>query len=177
MKSVTRKALFISLIFHLFFFITTFYIVVQNQPIASEKANLAVELISAEQTTPLKPLLKKVSPRFHAPTRELIEPVSPQPSTGESLPSLAAPVPVTAEMPRPALGRSLQAEIEKEESSTSLDIAEKNLEHCQHGDSESPEPQGKFVQNGSRQPGRKQNLRCETSGAPARPTHHSGRTD
>ena len=126
MKSVTRKALFISLIFHLFFFITTFYIVVQNQPIASEKANLAVELISAEQTTPLKPLLKKVSPRFHTPTRELVEPVSPQPSTGDPLPSLAVPVPVTAEMPRPALGRSLQAEIEKEESSTSLDIAEKN---------------------------------------------------
>ena len=126
MKSVTRKALFISLIFHLFFCITTFYIVVQNQPIALEKANLAVELISAEQTTPPKPLLKKVSPRFHAPTRELVEPVSPQPSTGESLPSLAAPVPVTAEMPRPALGRSLQAEIQKEESSTSLDIAEKN---------------------------------------------------
>lgn len=126
MKSGTRKALFISLIFHLFFFITTFYIAVQNQPIASEKANLAVELISTEHTVRPKPLLKKISPRFSAPTRELVKPVSPQSSTGESLPSLAAPVSVTTEVPRPALGRSLQAEVDKDESPTSLDIAEQN---------------------------------------------------
>ncbi len=126
MKSVTRKALFISLIFHLFFFITTFYIAVQNQPIASEKANFVVELISTAQTVEPKPLLKKLSPRFRAPTRELVNPVSPQSSTGASVPSLAAPVSVTTEVPRPALGRSLQAEVEKEESSTSLDIAEQN---------------------------------------------------
>jgi len=126
MKSVTRKALFISLIFHFFFLITTFYIAVQNQPIASEKANLAVELISTEHTTQPKPLMKKVSPRFRAPTRELVKPISPQSSTGEALPSLTASVSVTTEVPRPALGRSLQAEVEKEESSASLDIAEQN---------------------------------------------------
>ena len=124
MKSATRKSLFISLIFHVFFFITTFYIVVQNQPIASEKASLAVELIAAENTVQPKPLLKKVSPRFHVPTRELV----PQVSTGESLPSLAAPVSVQTEAPHPALGRSLQPELETEKTSESLDLSKENLE-------------------------------------------------
>ena len=74
MKSVTRRALFISLIFHLFFFLTSFYIAVQNQPIASEQANLAVDLISVEDTAKSKPPLKKVSTRFRAPARELVKP-------------------------------------------------------------------------------------------------------
>ena len=125
-KSVTRKALCVSLIFHLFFLITMFYISVQNQPIASEKVSFTVELISTEQTAQPKPVLKKVAPRFRAPTHELLEPISPQPSTGESRPAFAAPVSVNTEMPRPALGRSLQAEVKKEEASTSLDIAEKH---------------------------------------------------
>ena len=124
MKLVTRKALFISLIFHLFFFITTFYIAVQNQPIASEKANFAVDLFSTENTVQPKPLLKKVSPRFHAPTRELV----PQVSSGESLPSLTAPVSVTTETSRPALGRSLEPELETEKPSESLDLSKENLE-------------------------------------------------
>ncbi len=124
-KSVTQIALFVSLIFHLFFFITTFYTMVQNQPIASEKANLEVDIISAENAAQPKPLLKKVSPRFHAPVRELT-PVSPEVSTGEALPSLAAPVSVTNETPRPALGRDAQAETETEKSSESLDISKEN---------------------------------------------------
>ena len=123
MKSVTRKALLFSLIFHLFFFITAFYIAVQNQPIASEKANFAVDLISAENSVKPKPSLKKAAPRFRAPTRELV----PQVSTGEALPSLAAPVSVTTETPRPALGRSLQPELETDEPSESLDLSKKNL--------------------------------------------------
>ena len=123
MKSVTRRALFISLIFHHFFFITTFYFVMQNQPIASEKANLEAELISVENTSRPKSPLKKVSPRFLAAERELI---NPHLSTGESPPSLAAPVPVNTETPRPALGRSLQADVETEDRSTSLDLSRKN---------------------------------------------------
>ena len=126
MKSVTRKALFISLIFHLFFFLTSFYIAVQNQPIASEQANLAVDLISVEDTAKSKPPLKKVSTRFRAPARELVKPDTLHVSTGESLPSLAVPIPATTETPRPALGRSLHAEVETEKPSTSLDISEKN---------------------------------------------------
>ena len=105
MKSVTRKALFISLISHFFFFLTTFYIAVQNQPIASEQANLAVDLISVEDTAKSKPPLKKVSTRFRAPARELVKPDTLHVSTGESLPSLAVPIPATTETPRPALGR------------------------------------------------------------------------
>ena len=124
MKSVTRRALFISLIFHLFFFITTFYFVVQNQPIASEKANLAAELISVENTSRPKSPLKKVSPRFLAAERELI---NPHVSTGESPPSLAAPLAVSTDTSRPALGRSLQAEVETEDPSTSLDLSKKKL--------------------------------------------------
>ena len=126
MKSVTRKALLFSFIFHIFFFITAFYVAVQNQPIASEKADLAVELISTENTGQLKPLLKKVSPRFRAPTRELVKPISPQVSTAESLPSLAASFSVTTETSRPALGRNLQADIDTEEPSESLDISKEN---------------------------------------------------
>lgn len=126
MKSVTRKALLFSFIFHIFFFITAFYVAVQNQPIASEKADLAVELISTENTGQLKPLLKKVSPRFRAPTRELVKSISSQVSTGESLPSLAASFSVTTETSRPALGRNLQADIDTEEPSESLDISKEN---------------------------------------------------
>ncbi len=120
-KSVTRKALSISLIFHLFFLITTFYVVVQNQPIASEKASLAAELMSVENSARPKPLLKKISPRFHTPSRELTDV-----STGESPPSLASPVAVATETQRLALGRSLQAEVETEKPSAALDMSQKN---------------------------------------------------
>ena len=120
-KSVTRKALSISLIFHLFFLVTTFYVVVQNQPIASEKAGLAAELISVEHTARPKPPLKKISPRFHTPSRELTDV-----STGESPPSLASPVAVPTETQRLAVGRSLQAETQTEKPSAALDLSEKN---------------------------------------------------
>lgn len=120
-KSATRKALSISLIFHLFFFITTFYVVVQNQPIASEKASLAAELMSVENSARPKPPLKKISPRFHTPARELTDV-----STGESPPSLASPVAVATETQRLALGRSLQAEVETEKPSAALDLSKKN---------------------------------------------------
>ena len=122
-KSATHKALFISLIFHLFFFITTFYFVARNQPIASEKANLTAELISVENTARPKTPLKKVSPRLRALEHEFIK---PDVNTGELPPSLATPVTVDTETPRPALGRSLQAEVEKENPSTSLDLSREN---------------------------------------------------
>ncbi len=120
-KSVTRKALSISLIFHLFFLITTFYVVVQNQPIASEKVGLAAELMSVENSARPKPPLKKISPRFHTPARELTDV-----STGESAPSLASPVAVATETQRLALGRSLQAEAQTEKPSAALDLSKKN---------------------------------------------------
>ena len=123
MKSVTRKALLFSLIFHIFFFLTAFYVAVQNQPIMSEKANFAVDLISGENTVKPKPSLKKAAPRFRVPTRELV----PQVSTGESVSSLAAPISVTTETPRPASGRSLQPELGTEELSESLDLSKENL--------------------------------------------------
>ncbi len=126
MKSVTRKALFISLIFHLLFFISGFYIAVQNRQMASEKANIAVDLFAAENSAQSKPLLKKGAPRFRAPARELTTPISPEISTGESVPSLAAPVSGTTETPRPALGRSLQADVETEQPSESLDLSKEN---------------------------------------------------
>ena len=120
-KSATYKALSVSLVFHLFFFITTFYVVVQNQPIVSEKASLAAELIPVENAARPKPLLKKVMPRLHTPPRDLADV-----TTAESAPSLVSPVAVSTENPRPALGRSLQAESETEKSSASLDLSEKN---------------------------------------------------
>ena len=122
-KSVTRKALSISLIFHLFFLITTFYIVVQNQPMVSEKASLAAELISVENTARPKPPLKKVVPRLHTPSRDPVD-ISPE----QTPPDLAVPFAVTTETPRPALGRSLHAEVETEKPSASLDLSKKNWE-------------------------------------------------
>ena len=123
MKSVTRRALFISLIFHLFFFITTFFVVVRNQPIASEKASMMAELISVENTSRPRTPLKKVSPRFLASERDFIK---HHVGTGESPPSLVSPVTVDTETPRPALGRSLQDEVKAEDPSTSLDLSKKN---------------------------------------------------
>ncbi|RKU08650.1 hypothetical protein C6503_22935 [Candidatus Poribacteria bacterium] len=120
-KSVTRKALSISLVFHLFFFITTFYVVVQNQPITSDKAGLAAELIPVENSARPKPPLKKIMPRLHTPPRDLADV-----TTAESLPSLVSPVAVPTENPRPAVGRSLHAEIETEKPSASLDLSKKN---------------------------------------------------
>ena len=120
-KSATYKALSISLVFHLFFFITTFYVVVQNQPIASEKVGLAAELIPVENSARPKPLVKKIAPRLHTPSRELVDV-----STAQTPPTLAAPFAVKTETPRPALGRSLHAEIETEKPSASLDLSKKN---------------------------------------------------
>ena len=120
-KSVTRKALSISLIFHLLFLTTTFYFVVQNQPIVSEKAGLAAELLSVENTARPKPLLKKIVPRFHSPSREPVDV-----STEQTPPTPTVPVAVPTETARPALGRSLQPNIETETPSTSLDLSKEN---------------------------------------------------
>lgn len=120
-KSATGKALFISLVFHLFFLSATFYVVVQNQPIVSDKSSLTAELISVEHAARPKPLRKQLSPRVRAPVHDLTDI-----STGESPPSLASPVAVPPETPRSALGRSLQAEVEKETPSPSLDLSRKN---------------------------------------------------
>lgn len=119
-KSATRKALSVSLVSHLFFFITTFYVVVQNQPIASDKAGLAAELVSVENTARPKPLLKKLVPRLHTP-RDLADV-----TTAESAPTLVAPVAVPTENPRPALGRSLQPDTETEKPSAALDLSKKS---------------------------------------------------
>ena len=120
-KSATRKALSVSLVFHLFFFITTFYVIVQNQPIASDKANLAAELISVENTARPKPPLKKLRPRLHTPSRDLADV-----TTAESLPTLVSPAAVPTENPRPALGRSLQPDTETEKPSAALDLSKES---------------------------------------------------
>ena len=120
-KSVTHKALFISLVFHLFFFSATFYVVVQNQPIASEKASLTAELMSAEHAARPKPPLKKIAPRIRMPVHDPADV-----NTGEALPSLASPVAVPSETQRPALGRSLQTDVQKDTPSPSLDLSTKN---------------------------------------------------
>ena len=123
MKSVTRRALLISLIFHLFFFFTAFYVVVQNQPIASEKTGLSGELISVENTSRPRTPLKKVSPRFLTSEHDF---ANIHVSTGESPASLTSPVPVNTETPRPALGRSLRDEVKAVNPSASLDLSGKN---------------------------------------------------
>ena len=84
---------------------------------------MEAELIAVENTSRPKAPLKKISPRLLAAEREFIE---PHVSTGESLPSLAAPVAVNTETQRPALGRSLQVEVETENPSTALDLSREN---------------------------------------------------
>lgn len=121
MKSTTSKALFISLVFHLFFFCTTFYIVVQNQPIASDKSGLTAELVTVEHAARPKPLPKKLAPRPRVPIHDLTDV-----STGESAPSLTSPVAVPSEARRQALGRSLQDNVQKETPSPSLDLSTQN---------------------------------------------------
>ena len=81
------------------------------------------ELISVENTSRPRTPLKKVSPRFLASERDFIK---HHVGTGESPPSLASPVTVDTETPRPALGRSLQDEVKAEDPSTSLDLSKKN---------------------------------------------------
>ncbi len=121
MKSATRKALCISLVFHLFFLSATFYVVVQNQPIVSDTASLTAELISVEHAVRPKPQLQKLAPRLRVPSHDLTDV-----STGESPPSLVSPVAVPSAPPRPALGRSLQDEVQKETPSPSLDLSTNN---------------------------------------------------
>ncbi|MCY3741748.1 MAG: VWA domain-containing protein [Candidatus Poribacteria bacterium] len=120
-KSATRKALSVSLVFHLFFLVTTFYVVVQNQPIAPDKANLAAELISVENTARPKPPVKKLMPRLHTPLRDLADV-----TTTESPPTLVSPTAVPTENSRPALGRSLQPDTETEKPSAALDLSKDN---------------------------------------------------
>ena len=120
-KSATGKALFISLVFHLFFLCTTFYVVVQNQPVVSDKSSLTAELITAEHAAQPKPLRKKLAPRLHVPVPDLADV-----STGESAPALASPVAVPAEARRPALGRSLQDDVQKKTPSPALDLSTQN---------------------------------------------------
>ena len=119
-KSATRKALSVSLIFHLFFLITTFYVVVQNQPMVSDKAGLVGELISVENTARPKPPLKKFRPRLHTP-QDLADV-----TTAEFAPTLVSPAAVPTENPRPALGRSLQPDTETEKPSAALDLSKKS---------------------------------------------------
>ena len=120
-RSATRRALFISLVFHLFFLSTTFYVVVQNQPIVSDKSSLTAEFLSAEHAAQPKPLRKKLASRLHVPVHDLTDV-----STGESPPSLASPVAVPSKTPRLALGRSLQDEVQKETPSPALDLSTNN---------------------------------------------------
>ncbi len=74
--TLTRKALFISLIFHLFFFMMTFYFVMRNQPIPSVKASLEAELISVAKVSQLKPPPKTVAPRLRVLAHKPTNPVS-----------------------------------------------------------------------------------------------------
>ena len=119
-KSATRRALSVSLVFHLFFLITAFYVVVQNQPIALDKAGLAAEFIAVENTARPKPPLKKLMPRLHTP-RELADV-----TTAESAPLGVSPIAVPTENPRPALGRSLQPDTETQKPSAALDLSKKS---------------------------------------------------
>lgn len=123
MRFLTFNALFISFVLHFLFFAAVFYIAVQNQPITSEKVGLTAEIISPKQGLQPKPPLRKTAPHFLTAERTVIE---PEVRTAEMLPQAAVSPTVSTETPHPALGRSLDVELEVDKPSNALDLSSEN---------------------------------------------------
>ncbi len=118
---VTRNALFISMVCHLLFFAGTFYLVIQSQPILSEKASIAVEIISGKR--PQAPP-KKITPRRVPADRA---PMETSMTPAELPPALATAIPIETETARPALGQNLAVDLSTDSLSASLDLSDENL--------------------------------------------------
>lgn len=104
MKSVTRRALCISLILHLFLFVTAFYIVVRNEPLLLVKGSIVAELMPAAKPLQPKVPLKKRTAAFREPLRDtaaisIAKVESLTPDVGFQ-PSLVQTSPVDATQPR-----------------------------------------------------------------------------
>ncbi len=104
-KSITRNALLISMIFHVLFLITLFYFSVRNQPLLSTQDRIDVTLSTAPKQLPAKkpikpPISQQRRTTVHEPTNvpvAKIESMSPQIAFQ---PRLAPTEPVITEQPR-----------------------------------------------------------------------------
>lgn len=104
MKSVTRRALCISLILHLFLFVAAFYVVMRNEPLSLAKGSIEAELMPAAKPLQPKVPLKKRAVAFREPMRDtaaisIAKVESLTPAVGFQ-PSLVQTSPVDATQPR-----------------------------------------------------------------------------
>ena len=103
-KSITRNALFISMVFHVFFLVTLFYFSVRNQSILSYQDKIAVTLSTAPKPLPAK--IPKKAPRLQQHTKTVYKTAKPLAEVEAIKPHIAfqprvAPTsPVITEQPR-----------------------------------------------------------------------------
>ena len=103
-KSITRNALIISMIFHAFFLITLFYFSVSNQSLLSFQDKIAVTLSTAPKPLPAKipkkaPLLQQHTKTVYKTAKPLAEVEAIKPHIAFQ-PRLTPPSPIVSEQPR-----------------------------------------------------------------------------
>lgn len=103
-RSITRKALLISTIFHVFFLVTLFYFSVRNQPISPNQDKIAVTLSTAPKPLPAK--IPKKAPIFQQHTKTVYQTAKPLTEVEAIKPHIAfqprltPPSPIVSEQPR-----------------------------------------------------------------------------
>ncbi len=103
-RSITRKALLISTIFHVFFLVTLFYFSVRNQPILPNQDKIAVTLSTAPKPLPAKipkkaPILQQHTKTVYKTPKPLSEVEAIKPHIAFQ-PRLTPPSPIVSEQPR-----------------------------------------------------------------------------
>ncbi len=103
-KSITRKALLISTIFHVFFLVTLFYFSVRNQTILPNQDKIAVTLSTAPKPLPAKipkkaPILQQHTKTVYKTPKPLAEVEAIKPHIAFQ-PRLTPPSPIVSEQPR-----------------------------------------------------------------------------
>ena len=104
LKSITRNALLISMILHVFFLITLFYFSVSNQPLLSFQDKIAVTLSTAPKPLPAKipkkaPILQQHTKTVYKTPKPLAEVEAIKPHIVFQ-PRLAPTSPIVSEQPR-----------------------------------------------------------------------------
>jgi len=103
-RSITRNALLISTIFHVFFLVTLFYFSVRNQPILPNQDKIAVTLSTAPKPLPARipkkaPILQQHTKTVYKTAKPLTEVEAIKPHIALQ-PRLTPPSPIVSEQPR-----------------------------------------------------------------------------